>query len=192
MTELSSFDVFNFVILPLLIFLSRIVDVSLDTIRIILISKGYKRTVPLVGFFQVLVWIIVITRIMQNLDNWLCYIAYAGGFAAGNYIGMIIEEKIALGYEMVRVITRVEANDLIGKLKEKGYGTTSVKALGNLGEVAVIYIIVSRKMLKDVINLIAKYNPQALYTVEDIRFVSKQVNYNTGIPSPAEIPSPAR
>ena len=185
MNELFSSDIFDFVILPLLIFLSRIVDVSLDTIRIILVSKGYKRAVPIVGFFQVLVWIIVITRIMQNLDNWLCYLAYAGGFATGNYIGMIIEEKIALGFEMVRVITRVEAHELIVKLKEKGYGTTSIKALGNIGEVAVIYIIVSRKKLKDVISLIAYYNPKALYTIEDIRFVSKEINYNMGVSSPA-------
>lgn len=179
MKELFSPEIFDFVVLPLLIFLSRIIDVSLDTIRIILVAKGYKRTVPLVGFFQVLVWIIVITRIMQNLDNWLCYIAYAGGFAAGNYIGMIIEEKIALGYEMVRVITRLEADELISQLRKGGYGTTSVSAVGNLGEVAIIYIIVSRKKIKDIINLIARYNPKALYTIEDIRFVNKDLNYST-------------
>lgn len=177
----SFFDsnVFDYFVLPALIFFARIIDVSIGTIRIILVSKGYKRVAPIAGFFEVLVWIMAITRIVNNLDNWICYIAYAGGFATGNYIGMIIEERLALGYEMVRVITRKEAGELVQALKDRGYGTTSVKAQGNQGEVAVIYVIVSRKKMKEVVELIAKYNPKALYTIEDIRFVSKEVFFNT-------------
>ncbi len=181
--QLLSIDLnwFDLVLLPLMIFFARILDVSIGTVRIILVAKGYKKVAPLIGFFEVLIWIIAITRIVENLDNWICYIAYAGGFAAGNYIGMIIEERLALGYEMVRIITHKEADDLIPKLREKGYGTTSVDAHGNLGDVAVIYVIVSRKKLKEVIGLIYKYNPKALYTIEDIRYVSKEVFFNTSI-----------
>lgn len=166
---------FDLVLLPLFIFLARIVDVSLGTVRIILLSKGYKKVVPLIGFFEVLVWVIAISRIMQNLDNWICYIAYAGGFAAGNYVGMLLEEKLALGFEMVRVITKREANDLVQNLRAKGYGVTFVEATGVHGDVGVVYVIISRKKLKEVVSIIRKYNPNALYTIEDIRFVNKQI-----------------
>jgi len=175
------FNWFDIVILPLMIFFARIMDVSIGTVRIILVAKGYKKFAPLAGFFEVLIWIIAITRIVENLDNWICYIAYASGFAAGNYIGMIIEERLALGYEMVRIITKKEAKDLIMELRDKGYGTTSVDARGNLGDVAVIYVIVSRKKLRQVIDLISTFNPHALYTIEDIRYVSKEVFFSTSI-----------
>jgi len=87
MTEFLDTWYFDYLILPLLIFLARIIDVSMDTIRMIFIARGFKKFAPLIGFFQVLVWIITITRIMANLDNWTCYIAYAAGFAAGNLTG---------------------------------------------------------------------------------------------------------
>ncbi|MDX2414998.1 MAG: DUF5698 domain-containing protein, partial [Bacteroidales bacterium] len=110
---LIEFNWFDVVILPLLIFFARIMDVSIGTVRIILVSKGYKKLAPIAGFFEILIWIIAITRIVDNLDNWICYIAYALGFATGNYIGMIIEERLALGYETVRIITKREANNLV-------------------------------------------------------------------------------
>jgi len=90
MTAIIDTWYFDYLILPLLIFLARIVDVSMDTIRMIFIARGFKKIAPLIGFFQVLVWIITITRIMANLDNWTCYIAYAAGFATGNLTGMIL------------------------------------------------------------------------------------------------------
>lgn len=169
---------FDFLILPVLIFLARIVDVSMDTIRMIFIARGFKKIAPVIGFFQVLVWIITITRIMANLDNWTCYVAYAAGFAAGNFTGMILEEKLALGVEMIRVITQRKAEHLIEALKNNGFPVTSVNATGSYGEVAVLYIIVSRKHINQVVDLIRQYNPRAFYTVEDIRFVSKTLPYN--------------
>ncbi|MFO7575319.1 MAG: DUF2179 domain-containing protein [Bacteroidales bacterium] len=173
--EFFNSDLFDLVILPLAIFLARIADVSLGTLRIIFVSKGMKRIAPLIGFVEVLIWIIAISKIMQNLDNWLCYIAYAGGFAAGTYIGMIIEEKLAIGHEMVRVITKRDANELVDKLKDEGYGVTSVDAQGVDGDVGVIYIIVKRSMIRKVMDYINHYNPRALYTIESIKFVNKEI-----------------
>ena len=166
---------FNYLILPFLIFLARIVDVSMDTIRLIFIARGFKKFAPFIGFFQVLVWIITITRIMANLENWICYVAYAAGFATGNYVGMYLEEKLAIGHEMIRVITRRDASALITDLREKGYGVTSVRAEGIEGEVAVIYIIARRSMIKEVLDLINLHNPRALYTVESIKYVNKEI-----------------
>jgi len=167
---------FDYFILPFLILLARIVDVSLDTIRVILIAKGYRRVAPFIGFFQVLVWVITITRIMANLDNWFTYIGYAGGFALGTYVGMRIEEKLALGYELVRVVTRADASQLIGSLREKGYPVTTVTGQGKDGEVGILFIVLKRKSISTVIEQIKRFNPRAFYTIEDMRFVSHGSN----------------
>lgn len=169
------FDVYSFVILPLMIFTARIFDVTIGTIRIILVSKGQKLVAPLLGFIEVLIWIIVIGQIMGNLDNWICYFAYAAGFATGNYVGMIIEEKIALGIVSLRLVTAKEATTLIDVLKENGFGMTYMNAQGAKGPVHVLYITVPRKKLNHLITFINNYNPGAFYTIEDIKFVNKGV-----------------
>ena len=111
---------FTYFLLPFLIFLSRIVDVTIGTIRIVMISKGHKTWAPLLGFFEVLIWLIAISKIFQNLDNWVCYAAYAGGFATGNYIGLIIEERMAIGIVKIQIIARSETKHLLSNLKAAG------------------------------------------------------------------------
>lgn len=164
---------FDYVILPLMIFVARIFDVSLDTLRVIMISKGYRRFAPFVGFFQVLIWIITITRIMENLDNWVTYVAYAAGFGFGTFVGMWIESKIAMGHELLRVITRHPADDLIGALREKGYRVTAVTGEGRDGDVGILFLALKRKVLKDAIAIVQEHNPHAFYTVEDMRYVKE-------------------
>ncbi|PLX12797.1 MAG: hypothetical protein C0598_05050 [Marinilabiliales bacterium] len=164
---------FTYGTLPLLIFISRILDVSLDTLRIVFISKGDKIIAPILGFFEVLIWLIAITKIMQNLDNFSCYIAYAGGFAAGNFIGLKIEEKLAMGIQMFRIITQKDASLLIEYLSESGFGATSIEASGINGKVHVIYSVVKRSQNKRMIDIINKFNPNAFYSIEDIRKVNE-------------------
>lgn len=173
--EFIQTDLFTYVILPLFIFLARIIDVSLGTLRIIFVTKGMRRVAPIIGFFEVFIWLLAISRIMQNLDNWVCYVAYAAGFASGNLIGMLIEEKLAIGHEMIRVITRKDATTLIDELRETGHGVTWVNAKGVEGDVAVLYIIARRSMIREVLDLINKHNPRALYTVEAIKYVNKEI-----------------
>jgi len=168
-------DLVNYVLLPLFIFVARIFDVSLGTLSIIFVTKGMRSVAPFVGFFEVLIWLLAISRIMQDLDNWISYVAYAGGFATGNFVGMYLEERLAIGHEMIRVITRKDATSLIEDLRNKGYGVTSVKAEGIEGEVAVIYIIARRSMIKEVLDEINIFNPRALYTVESIKYVNKEI-----------------
>lgn len=177
--EFINSDLFTYLLLPLFIFLARIVDVSMGTLRIIFVTKGMKRVAPLVGFFEVLIWLIAISRIMQDLNNWLCYFAYAAGFATGNYIGMYLEEKLAIGHEMIRVITRKDATNLIANLRGKGYGVTSIKAQGIEGDVAVIYVIARRSTIQVVLDEINLFNPHALYTVESIKYVNKEIFHNS-------------
>ncbi len=162
---------FDYFILPALIFTARIFDVSLDTIRVIMISKGYRKFAPFIGFFQVLIWIITITRIMENLDNWVTYVAYAAGFGMGTFVGMWIEERIAMGNELLRVITKQPADDLIRALRAKGFMVTSVNGQGREGEVGILFLALKRKVMQEAIAVVKEYNPNAFYTVEDMRYV---------------------
>ncbi len=169
------FDYFAYLWLPLMIFFARILDVTIGTIRIILIAKGHKYLAPVLGFVEVLIWIIAIGQIMENLDNWMCYLFYAGGFAMGNYIGMVVEEKIALGIVGLRLVTVKPATELVSELSQKGYGVTYTSAQGTQGPVNILFVTVSRKDLNFLIDLVNKFNPGAFYTVEDIRFVNKGI-----------------
>src|SRR5690606_34194281 len=106
-------EVYRCALLPLLIFLARIADVSINTIRIIYVLGGRRLTATLLGFFESLIWLMAISQIFEQLDNWVCYFAYPAGFASGIFVGMIIEEKIAYGKVIVRIITRKDITVLI-------------------------------------------------------------------------------
>jgi uncharacterized protein YebE (UPF0316 family) len=175
--ETSFFDssFFSYGIMPLLIFLARICDVSIGTMRIIFVSKGKKNIAPILGFFEVLIWIIAISKIMQNLDNYVNYIAYAAGFATGNLVGMIIEEKLAVGIQMIRIFTHQNGLDLVRNLNESGYGATSVEAHGAKEKVHLIYTIVQRNELKNVLEIIDRFNPKAFYTIEDVKAANEGI-----------------
>ncbi|TSA33000.1 MAG: DUF2179 domain-containing protein [Porphyromonadaceae bacterium] len=170
------FDFWGIIVVPILIFLARIGDVSIGTVRIIFVSKGYRYLAPLLGFFEVFIWLMAMTKILQNLDRWYYYFAYCGGFATGNFIGIILEEKIAIGYTAVRVISRVPADDLIKQLQDAGYGVTYDTAEGSTGTVEVIYTIIKRSELQAMISLINQFNPKAFYTVEDVKAVSEGIH----------------
>lgn len=173
-------DLWVVIILPLLIFFARIMDVSIGTIRIILVSKGYKYLAPVLGFFEILIWIIAIGKIMENLDRWYYYLFYAAGFATGNFVGILLEEKIALGFVGVRIITKKPADQLIERMQECGYGITILPAEGSTGLVHIIYTTVKRKKLKELVSMIKGFNPKAFYTIEDIKKVSGALGVSSG------------
>lgn len=100
---------------------------------------------------------------------------FAGGFAMGNYVGMYLEEKLAIGLDVIRIITKKDATALIDYLKSEGYGVTSLDAAGTTGKVNVIFRIVNRKEVGKVVEMIKKFNPKAFYSVEEIRAVSEGV-----------------
>ena len=168
-------DIFTWVILPLLIFIARICDVSIGTLRLILVSKGFKIIAPILGFFEVIIWILAISQIMKHLDNVVCYIAYGGGFAMGNYVGMILEEKISLGSVIFRIIPKDDAEELIKYLKSQNYGVTIVDGEGSMGKVKVIFSIIDRKFINHVVYMINQYNPRAFYSIEDVKAVSEGI-----------------
>nr|HPI94132.1 DUF5698 domain-containing protein [Deltaproteobacteria bacterium] len=126
-------------------------------------------------FFEVLIWLMVIRQIFQQLDNPLCFVAYAAGFATGNFVGIIIENHLSIGRVIIRIITRREADELVAFLRTSGYGLTLIDAEGVTGPVKVIFTIVERSNIGHIVDMIKQYNPQAFYSVEDVRFVSEAV-----------------
>ncbi len=175
MSDFANSPYFTYLIVPLLICLARIIDVSLGTIRIILVSKGAKKIAPVLGFFEILIWLIAIGQVMQNLTNVINYIAYALGFAMGNYIGILIEQKLAIGNVVVRIITTKDASELIDFLKSANFGVTIIDAEGANGPVHLIYTVIKRSSLPIIITHVKEYNPKAFYTIEDVRFVSEGI-----------------
>ena len=170
--ELIDSEIFTLVVIPLLICLARIVDVTIGTLRIIFISRGLKYLAPIMGFFEVIIWLIAIGQIMQNLSNVMNYIAYGLGFAIGNFVGITIENKISLGYVLVRIITRRSATDLIDWLEGSDRKFTIVDVKSDWGLVHIIYMPLRRKEIKEVVAMVKHFNPHAFYTVEDVRAVS--------------------
>jgi uncharacterized protein YebE (UPF0316 family) len=170
---LYSSDLFKWVILPILIFLARLTDVSLGTLRIIFVSHGLKYIAPIVGFFEINVWLLAIVQIMQNLNNLVCSFAYAGGFAIGMFVGITIEERLSIGMVVVRVICKHDTTDLIKSLREAGYGVTTHDAEGVNGPVKIIFAVIRREDLHDILDRIHKIHPHAFYSVEDVRSVGE-------------------
>ncbi len=166
-------DLFAWVVLPLLIFLSRVTDVTLGTARVVFISRGYKLLAAFSGFWEVLIWLLAMGQIMKNLSNPLCYIAYASGFALGNYVGVTLTEKMSLGVVLVRILTHENADALIESLKTARYGLTCIDGRGAFGPVKVIFTIVQRHDVDQVISIIQTHNPKAFYSIEEIDEVSK-------------------
>lgn len=174
-TSFYDSSLFTYGILPALIFLSRVLDVSFGTIRIVMVSKGQKLWAPILGFFEVLIWLLAISRVFQNLDNWVCYVAYAAGFACGNYVGLLIDEKLAVGIVKVQIITRKNASTLIENLIKAGYGITHHEAKGSKELVSIIYSIINRKEVQKVQDIVQQTNPNAFYSVEDVKSVNQGI-----------------
>jgi uncharacterized protein YebE (UPF0316 family) len=171
----SSGFYYTWLVIPFLIFVARVVDVSMGTVRVIFVSRGMKYLAPIVGFFEILVWLLAIGQIMKNLSNPVCYIAYAGGFAMGNFVGICIAEKLSLGVVLIRVVTKRDALPLVEHLKSENFGVTSVDGHGTSGEVKVVFTVVPRREVQNVAKLIKRFNPKAFYSIEDVGFVEKGI-----------------
>ena len=155
--------------LPLLIFVARLFDVSLGTLRIIFTSRGKRTIAPLLGFVEVFIWVAIIGEISRATSGVLSYFAYAAGFAVGTYIGMKIEDYLALGKLVVRAILSSQGAEVADALHKAGYGVTVVDGRGSSGEVKLIYTIVRRRDLAEVTGLIHHIHPRAFLSVEEVR-----------------------
>lgn len=160
-------------LLPVAIFFARIADVSLGTLRITMVSRGYKWQSAVLGFFEVLIWVIVVAQLLANLNNWINYVAYAAGFSAGTFIGLYIEDKMKVGTVLVRIITLNKSQELIETLKEAGVAVTSIDAKGGFNDVKIIFTVLKRKRLNKVFNIVKEIDPEAFFSTEDVKYSNK-------------------
>lgn len=163
---------FHWVIVPALIFMARIIDVSINTIRVLFVMSGRKGLAPIMGFFESLIWLIAISQIMSNVGNVVSYLAYAGGFATGVYLGMTIEEKLAYGNVIIRLIATDDLIDLETIIKDAGYRLTIVDARGARGAVKLIFTVMKRTEAKGFLAMLNEKHPNAFYTLENVRYVT--------------------
>ncbi len=175
LTSLYDSDIFRWLILPILIFIARLIDVSLGTLRIMFISRGLKYLAPLIAFVEINIWLLAIGQIIMNIGNIACAVAYAAGFALGNLIGITIEERISIGMVLLRIITKHDAERLVDCFKEEKYGVTIHDAEGLNGKVKIIFAVIRRKDIRKTLNRIEQVHPHAFYTVEDVRSVGEAI-----------------
>lgn len=161
-------NLYIWVVLPLMVFFARVMDVTLGTLRIIFISRGKKNIAPILGFFEVFIWITIVSQIVSHAHNLLAYVAYAAGFAAGNYVGMYIEGRLAIGTQVVLAIVQEHASPLVAHLRAAGFGVTAVDGAGANGAVKLIYTIVRRRCLNDVLSIIHETHPHAFLSIQDV------------------------
>jgi uncharacterized protein YebE (UPF0316 family) len=169
-----AFDYIAYLVLPTLIFLARVADVSIGTIRLIFVAKGMKNISPILGFFEVLIYIIAMQKVLSNMTSPWLYVVYAAGFAAGNYVGICIEEKLSIGKVMVRIITQKRSRKLLKNLKEKDYRLTVTDGVGKKGKVRIIFLVINKKKLKKLLKLIKETDPKAFYSIEEVKYAKDE------------------
>ncbi|HLW15439.1 MAG TPA: DUF2179 domain-containing protein [Flavobacteriaceae bacterium] len=166
----------NYVILPLFIFFARLGDVTISTIRIIFVMSGNRIIAPVLSFFEAIIWLLAIGQIFNNIDNVWSYVAYAGGYATGTFIGIVIEEKLAYGRVVLRLFAPNNVDELIGYLEENDYRYSMLDAAGRKGKVNILFMVVRRDNLKKLLASIDEFHPKAFYTIEGVRQVSEEMH----------------
>jgi uncharacterized protein YebE (UPF0316 family) len=149
------------------IFTLRLIDVALATVRIVLLGRGKKGTAATLALIEGLIWVVAITRVLSaGLDDPARIVAFAAGFAAGTFVGALVEERLALGQSLVRIVAPVSTPPVADALRAEGYGATVINGDGMDGEVRLTFTVVPRKKLKEVTALVHQVNPGAYVTVD--------------------------
>jgi uncharacterized protein YebE (UPF0316 family) len=156
-------------LLPVIIFFGRICDVTLGTLRIIFVSKGEKNKAPIIGFFEVLIWIVIISQVFTRANDFIAYLSFAAGYAMGSYVGIMIEKRIAYGIILCRIYTQKDGMELVRKLNKMDFGATMTRGEGSVNQVNIIETVVSRKQMKPLEQLLIAFDPNIFYVVEDVR-----------------------
>jgi uncharacterized protein YebE (UPF0316 family) len=156
-----------------LIFSLRVLDMSLDTLRVLFVMRGRKRIAWVLGFFQSAIFVTAISTVLSNLDNPLNIIGYAAGFATGNVVGMIIEERLAIGHTSINIISSRLGTAIAEHLRKNGYAVTEIPARGKDGMVTMLNVLVLRKNVDRARKLVDEIDPEAFITIEDVRPVRR-------------------
>jgi uncharacterized protein YebE (UPF0316 family) len=156
----------------LFIFVLRVLGVSLSTVRVLLMTRGMKLISAVFGFFEVLVYAIAIGKVVQDLNNIPNLISYCLGFSVGTLLGMLLEERIAIGFATIRVVYPGQSHQIAEAIRHAGYGATEGIAHGKEGIVGTIKTIVRRREVEAVCGIIYQCAPDAFITIEDTRKVT--------------------
>lgn len=160
--------------IPLFIFAARLCDVPLGTMRLILTIGGHRWLAAGLGFFEVIIWVLAVGTAIQHLKSPVALVAYGAGFASGVLVGMWLEDRIALGYRMIRVVYPGGSNgvlDLTEALRERGYRVTRVRGEGRDGTVEIAFLVIPRKRLRELRTALGSLAPDAFVTVERVERV---------------------
>lgn len=166
-------DDLAFILIPLLIFFGRIIDVSLGTVRMITVISGHRYVSALLGFVEVLVWVLAAGSAVGRLDEPLAVLGFAGGFAVGTLVGMTIEQRMAIGYRIVRVINPDATCDLSASLREQGYRATRLSGEEQDGPVEIVFVPVKRKKVPAVLEHVSSTCPDSFASVERAERISE-------------------
>ncbi len=161
--------------LAVLIFFARIADVTLGTLRTILVVRGKVLLSSVLGFIEVAIWIVVIGRVVQNLDNPWNMLGWAAGFAAGNAVGILVEQRLAMGKMVLRIITRRQSETVAAALRGAGFGVTVFDGRGLSGPVKLLYLVLDRSKLPGIKQLVQETDPEAVLITEDVREFQDQL-----------------
>ena len=156
-------------LLPILIFIARVTDVTLGTLRTIAVVNGRSITASVLGFFEVSIWISVITQVMQRLDNPWNMLGWALGFAAGNAVGIAIERRLAMGHLVVRVLSREKSGEVATVLRGNGQRVTEFIGHDPEGDVALLYMVIDRGDLRSLSAAARTIDPECVVVSEDVR-----------------------
>lgn len=158
---------------PVLIFGLRVVDVTLATLRMLLTMRDQRVVVPVIGFFEALIWVVAIATAIQNLQSPWHVLGYAGGFAAGTVVGLWVEGKLAMGLATIRVISRAEGEQIANALRAEGFGVTEFDGYGRQGKVELLMTLVKRRQIGDVLKIAEELDDDAFISVDEPRTIRR-------------------
>jgi uncharacterized protein YebE (UPF0316 family) len=158
------------VLAVLFVFFARVTDVAIGTLRTIFVFRGFRVRSALLGFVESLTWVLAASLVLGNLTAWYVFAAYAGGYATGNYVGIWLEAKLAMGLELVRIISADPAITLARRLRADGFSVVELDGHNDDGRpVEVLFAVVERRLLPRLLGLIAATDPSAIYTISDVK-----------------------
>ena len=153
----------------LLIFCLRLADVTLGTVRTVLVMRGVRFVAALVGFFEIIISVVAISRVMAHLDNVFNIIAYAGGYSCGILMGIFVEERLALGITVVNIVAPENDEHLAAVLRKAGFGVTRLEAFGMHDEMHFLRVVLPRRKVNSLVRLCKRLSPKSFLTIEDVR-----------------------
>lgn len=155
-----------------MIFVLRMIDMSLDTLRVLFVVRGKRVIVWILGVITSIIYIVAISNVLSGNQHPFTILCYACGYATGNILGMRLEERLAIGFKQVNIVSKSKGHEIAEALRESGYGVTELVGQGMNGTVDLVTTSVKRKQSKDVRSIVEKIDADAFITEDDFNPVN--------------------